>query len=255
MKEIRLLKADEIEAKVNMVSAKGCQLLLYKTSRVDMAILDEVFGVMNWQSDYKVVKENLYCGIGVYNEVSKEWIWKWDCGIESREADGNEKKGEASDAFKRAGFKWGIGRELYTSPFIWLNIPTKKKDMGSGYELENKYARFNVKEIEYGENREITYLVIVDEKGNVVYQTGKQIAPQKSRSEKIADTKEKNKEDLERRFEACEQYVYSGKPWTYTFEEHYVALMRSACKNIPKERVEKLMSAYEKMEKDALPNY
>ena len=86
MEKPRLLSADEIEVKVKKVTEKGVVALLYKTARVDMDILDETYGPENWQDDYKEIKGNLYCGIGI-NEV-----WKWDCGIESREDDeGNQK--------------------------------------------------------------------------------------------------------------------------------------------------------------------
>ena len=110
--KIRNLLPEEYECRVNTIKANGLSLLLYKNARTDMNILDEVFGQDNWCDDYKEVKGNLYCGISV--KTKDGWITKWDCGIESRGNDGNEKKGEASDAFKRAGTKWGIGRELYT---------------------------------------------------------------------------------------------------------------------------------------------
>lgn len=166
---MRKLTSNEIEVKVKQVFEKGAVLLLYKTARVDMSILDETFGSMNWQSDYKVVKDNLYCGIGVYDKEKKEWVWKWDCGIESREdGDGNEKKGEASDAFKRAGFKWGIGVELYTSPFIFANVETIEKD--HRWYLKDKFIKFSVQGIWYDEDGNIGALVIEDNKGNIVFQ-------------------------------------------------------------------------------------
>lgn len=169
--EIRLLRADEIEVKIKQVTAKGAFALLYKTARTDMAILDEVFMPWNWTNDYKEIKGNLYCGIGVYMADTKEWVWRWDCGIESREDDGNEKKGEASDAFKRAGTRWGIGRELYTAPMIFIRVSTKEVQAKgkSVYVLENKYARFDVKSIEYDDKRRICGLEIVDDKGEVVF--------------------------------------------------------------------------------------
>jgi hypothetical protein len=54
-----------------------------------------------------------------YNEPSKEdrWVWKDDAGTESNT---EAEKGNASDARKRSGFAFGIGRELYTAPFIWI---------------------------------------------------------------------------------------------------------------------------------------
>ena len=112
----RDLRSDEIECKIATVNGKGVSLLLYKTARTDMQILDETVGAFNWQCGYHEVKGNMYCGLSIKND--NEWVEKWDCGVES--AFGDKEKGEASDAFKRAGFKWGIGTELYTSPFIWI---------------------------------------------------------------------------------------------------------------------------------------
>ena len=166
MKQIPLLTAHDIEVKVKQCSEKGAVALLYKTARVDMAILDEVFGAENWECDYKEIKGNLYCGIGV--RTNDTMAWKWDCGIESREDnEGNQKKGEASDAFKRAGTKWGIGRELYTSPFVFIKVPTVKD--GARWKLENAFERFDCADIGYDDNRRINRLVIVDSKGNEVY--------------------------------------------------------------------------------------
>lgn len=167
---MRRLKADEIEVKVKQVNQNGCLLLLYKTARVDMAILDEEFGPMAWQSDYKTINNVLYCGIGVND--GKQWVWKWDCGIESRDNDGMEKKGEASDAFKRAGFKWGIGRELYTAPFIWAKVPTEQTQ--KGWQLKDRFCKFSVEEINYDQGGNITSLVITDNKGQVVYRGHKE---------------------------------------------------------------------------------
>lgn len=165
-----LLTADQIEVKVKQVTAKGAVLLLYKNVRTDMDILDSVIGPCNWANDYTEHKGNLYCGIGIYDTDTDRWVWKWDCGIESRaDSEGNQKKGEASDAFKRAGFRWGIGRELYSSPFIFVKVPTKPK--GSNFELEDRFQSFEVKEIQYTE-RKISGLLIVDNKGHEWFRFG-----------------------------------------------------------------------------------
>ena len=167
----RLLNADEIEVKVKQVTEEGAVALLYKTARTDMDLLDEQFGAGDWECDYKEIKGNLYCGIGV-KQCDGTTVWKWDCGIESREdGEGNEKKGEASDAFKRAGTKWGIGRELYMSPFIFLNVPTESNG-GKSYRLKNKKQTFDVAEIGYDDNRRINKLVIKDNKGKTVFTYG-----------------------------------------------------------------------------------
>jgi hypothetical protein len=169
--EFRLLNKDDIEVKVKQISEKGAVALLYKNARTDMNLLDETAGAMNWKCSYREIKDNLYCEISIYNETTGQWISKEDCGIESREdTEGNQKKGEASDAFKRAGFKWGIGRELYTSPFVFLNVPTKGE--GKKWELANRFDKFSVSEISYTD-KIITGLCIVNSKGETVYQMGK----------------------------------------------------------------------------------
>jgi hypothetical protein len=130
-------------------------LLLYKTARTDMDLLDEHVGTENWECRYEEIKGNLYCGIGI--RVGDRMVWKWDCGIESREdGEGNQKKGEASDAFKRAGFKVGIGRELYTAPFIF--VPASKCDIKDG---RKTYDTFRVEKIAY-EGRAISGISIIN---------------------------------------------------------------------------------------------
>lgn len=180
---MRKLKAEEIECRVAQVTSKGCSLLLYKTARVDRAILDEEFGVMNWQNDFKVIDGKMYGGIGIlsngFNECWKDnpqWIWRWDCGTESNT---EAEKGQASDCFKRAGFKWGIGVELYTAPFIFIQCDTVKE--GSKYTLVNKYVKYSVQEIGYSDNGDINKLKIIDDKKNVVFEMGKYIEPTKDK--------------------------------------------------------------------------
>ena len=149
----RFLTADEIEVKVKQVKENGLVCLLYKTARTDMDLLDETVKPENWENDYREIKGNLYAGIGI-RQADGSMIWKWDCGIESREdGEGNEKKGEASDAFKRAGFRWGIGRELYTSPFIWIK-PDKaeiKPNSFGGKTTFKCFDKFSVEKIAYDE--------------------------------------------------------------------------------------------------------
>lgn len=111
----RDLKANEIDVRIATINEKGLSLLLYKDARVDMDILDETVGEMNWQR--KHLRDNANCIIEIWDKEKGQWISKEDTGTESFT---EKEKGLASDSFKRAGFNWGIGRELYTSPFIWI---------------------------------------------------------------------------------------------------------------------------------------
>ena len=114
---IRLLKADEIECRVSMINEKGLSLLLYKDARVDQKILDETFGAFGWKRSHQCIDGNLYCTVEIYDRESGEWISKQDVGTTGYT---EKEKSQASDSFKRACFNWGIGRELYTAPFIWI---------------------------------------------------------------------------------------------------------------------------------------
>lgn len=153
MKEIRKLRANEIECRVGAINEKGFSILLYKDARVDMNILDETFGNMNWQREHKEIKGNLYCGVSIWDDEKNQWITKWDCGVESFS---EKEKGESSDSFKRACFCVGIGRELYTAPFIWIKGNVKEKNGKYVPTINN----MSVKYIGYNENREIAHLMI-----------------------------------------------------------------------------------------------
>lgn len=165
--EIRLLKASEIECRVGTMKSDGCSLLLYKDARVDMRLLDETYGAMNWKRSHEVIDGNLYCTISVWDEAKKEWVSKQDVGTESMT---EKEKGQASDSFKRAGFNWNIGRELYTAPFIWIKLEASEVSNKNG--KPSTYTKFAVKEIGYNEHREVNKLVIADEKGRVRYSFG-----------------------------------------------------------------------------------
>ena len=165
--KFRELKASEIEARVSTISDKGCSILLYKNARCDMNVLDETVGEMNWQRDHKEIKGNMYAGIGIWDAEKQMWIWKWDCGTESYT---EGEKGEASDSFKRAGFNWGIGRELYTAPFIWMKADQINLAEKNG--KKTTYDTFKVEAIEYTIGK-ISYLKVVDNKTKSVFIYGK----------------------------------------------------------------------------------
>ena len=173
--KFRLLNADEIDCRVSTVSEKGLSLLLYKDSRVDMNLLDETVGPMNWQRSH--TRENANCIVSIWDSEKNQWISKEDTGTESFT---EKEKGLASDSFKRACFNWGIGRELYTAPFIWVMASNVKLIEKNG--KKSTYDKFKVKSIGYSDTGIINALEIVNAQTNkVVYQmkTAAQPVPEK----------------------------------------------------------------------------
>lgn len=167
-----------------MVSAKGCSLLLYKDARCDMSILDETVGSKNWQRRH--ARDNANCIVSIWDEDKKQWIEKEDTGTESYT---EKEKGLASDSFKRACTNWGIGRELYTAPFIWVSADKcglQQKSNGSGFTVNDKFA---VNDIEIVDKR-ITKLSIVNVKtGEICYTWSKG----KATKAKVASTSKTTK--------------------------------------------------------------
>lgn len=158
----RTLRADEIELRVGTCSGKGFSLLLYKDARCDMNILDETVGSMYWKREH--ARDNANCIVSIWSSELSEWVSKEDTGTESNT---EKEKGLASDSFKRACVNWGIGRELYTAPFIWISghtVQANGKYKTDGYDRDLK-----VTDIGYDDNRNINYLVIKDKNSKSVF--------------------------------------------------------------------------------------
>lgn len=164
--EIRALRADEIECRVQQVTRKGVMLLLYKDARADMAILDEHFTSFGWKRAHEVVNNKEFCTVSIRDPETKEWVSKQDCGTVSNT---EKEKGQTSDAFKRACFNWGIGRELYTKILIFIKIETAEISKGK-FEMVDKYAKFRVSKIDTdNQAKKILHLEIVDKFNKKVF--------------------------------------------------------------------------------------
>lgn len=174
MLKFRPLTADDVEVRISTVKKNGVQLLLYKDARVDQNVLDESVGVENWQKKYEMIGGNLFCSVGILVDRGagiKEWIWKQDVGVESYT---EKEKGQASDAFKRACFCLGIGRELYTAPFIWISADRVEiKDAGK--DTYKCYERFAVRSMTVSDGK-ITALSVINSRGVEVFSYGKRTA-------------------------------------------------------------------------------
>lgn len=192
-KDIDVRAAQCVQRKDGSVCAS---LLLYKDARVDQSILDETFGIFGWQRSHQLIGDRLYCTLSVKNPETGEWINKQDVGTESNT---EKEKGQASDSFKRACFNFGIGRELYSAPRIWIDLNEKEwYSNGNGRVAMSPYTQFSVKSIEYNDRREIVGLVLVDGKGNERYRfgTGKparrpKAAPKEEKPAEVIDGKRK----------------------------------------------------------------
>lgn len=152
---IRTLKSEEIEVRVGQINEKGATLLLYKDARCDMNFLDEIG--KPWKREHQIIDGKLFCTVSIWDSEISQWVSRQDVGTESNT---EKEKGQASDAFKRACFNWGIGRELYSSPFVWISAAnyTGKTNPKTG-----KYAtydKFSVAKILYDDNRNISALAI-----------------------------------------------------------------------------------------------
>lgn len=207
MKEIRTLRADEIEARVGIVKKNGISLLLYKDARCDMNILDETFGITGWQRKHELINGALFCTVSIKGE-NGEWISKQDVGVESYT---EAVKGAASDSFKRACFNLGIGRELYTAPFIWIKSDKVNIEEENG-KLKVRDSFF-VSYISYDEaGRVIKSLEIRNQRKEVVYQinienkaSSQVIQPEKPRP--ISDYRMKKLYDEMQRTGVTEQQI------------------------------------------------
>ena len=158
MNLFRLLRADEIECRIGTINAKGLSLLLYKDARCDMNVLDDTVGPMNWKKFY--TRDNRNCTVEIFDKSKGQWIGKEDTGTESNT---ESEKGLASDSFKRACVNWGIGRELYSAPFIWIGSDQCEiKADGTKYRC---YDRFEVAKIGYDALERICSLTIEKVKG------------------------------------------------------------------------------------------
>lgn len=161
--KFRLLRADEIDARISTCNQYGVGLLLYKDARCDQNILDETVTPMNWQRHHS--RDNANCIVSIWDDEKKQWIEKEDTGTESFT---EKEKGLASDSFKRACFNWGIGRELYTAPNMFIfkkDLKTLEEVQQGNFKKWTCKDSFKVTDIQYIEEK-IVYVKVLNLKTN-----------------------------------------------------------------------------------------
>lgn len=183
MLKFRNLTANEIECRVSTVNQNGCSLLLYKDARCDMRILDETVGAERWQRSHELINGNLFCNVSINipdDSGNEHWICKQDVGTESYT---EKEKGQASDAFKRACFNWGIGRELYTAPFIWIG--SDKVEIKQNDKKWTTRDRFLVSKISIKDGEIISLQIKNAKSKKVVFEYDNGVSISDSRQEEI----------------------------------------------------------------------
>ena len=194
MKEIKfpLLTKEDIEVRIGQFNQDKTKasLLLYQDARCGMKYLDQVIGVNKWQKKYYEVRGLVICSLGIYDEDLQQWLWKDDTGTAGSI---EEEKSVISDSFKRCCVCWGLARELYSSPNIWV-------------EIKSKHDKFYVRSITYNENREIKTLEIENEKHEIVFSYPKNL--------KVSNNAPRNEnkgtqqqEDVSRELELIKNYI------------------------------------------------
>lgn len=235
MNRFRTLRADEIDCRVARVTKYGAQLLLYKDARCDQNVLDETVGPMNWQRHHS--RDNANCTVSIWDENKGMWVSKEDVGTESNT---EKEKGLASDSFKRACFNWGIGRELYSAPDIWIrSADCEIKDDGGRFKC---FDRFIVDSIQYRDDgaRDICGLTICNLKtGNIVFRwtdkSARRVQPEEQKPEAKPEQKSLresvqavvNKIDVQSRVNALREWASQNNKSMEQVGRHIEALVRS----------------------------
>lgn len=210
------LTSDEIDFRVQSINKGGyATILAYKDARVDMKRLDDVFGVEYWQKKFEVINGNLFCSVGIFNQVISQWIWKQDVGTESNT---EKEKGQASDAFKRACFNLGIGRELYDYPVIQIKLNANEFELKG----DKVYPTFNFKlkqwiwDSLFNEQKQLIKITCKDNNGTVrfTWNKGEAIKP----VEKVKPTLPGNKID------AINESIAKGETTLEYLEANYTII-------------------------------
>lgn len=168
------LGVEDVEFKIGTVKGgSGFSLLAYKTARADTKRLNEVFG-LGWKNRYYYDDKGLLaCEISIHVDSIGEWVARSDIGMPSF---AEEEKGNHSDAFKRAGFKWGIGIELYNFPFVWVQWSEFYKNR-KGNDVPKNFNSKDVLIDEYEVKDGKPVKLRLTYRGNVIFELGKKQTP------------------------------------------------------------------------------
>lgn len=237
------ISIEQVDFRIQSISKNGwATMLAYKDARVDMDRLDAVIGKLDWQRLHEKIDGANYCKVGIWDREREQWIWKQDVGTPSTF---DAVKGEASDAFKRACFNWGIGRELYDYPLLLIELNQDEFYMDGekakeSYNLKLKDWTWHSKRSEQDDNGKTTIIELkaIDDNGNerFSYPRGKGPAASQQSSQPQQSSSGSSQSD--------------DKPWYNSLKEEKANLQAMVNKGAkPEELVKHLRKTY-KVSKD-----
>lgn len=170
----------DIELRVQSVNKGGYATILpYKDARVDMNRLDSVVGSLNWKREHFLIHNTMYCRVSIFSDKLGDWVSKEDCGTQSMT---EKEKGLSSDAFKRACFNWGIGRELYSYPLISVKLIGDEVDRQTGkvntYNFPLKTWKITV--AFNSASKQVSFLSLTDQNNIVRFSWGLPLIPKEA---------------------------------------------------------------------------
>ncbi len=233
---------EQVDFRIQSISKTGWALLLaYKDARVDMDRLDLVMGIDNWQRKHELIDGQLFCHVGIWSDDKQQWVWKSDVGTESNT---EKEKGRASDAFKRACFNLGIGRELYDYPLILVQLKedefyvdnSGQKPKGKAtYDLRLKDWVWHMKtDVSESGKAAIKELVAVDENGKERFRYPRTGRPQDSSQEPQRDAQQSD-----------QSQPSDEKPWYNSYNDEKANLQALVNKGTaPEDLVKHLRKTY-----------
>ena len=110
------MQPNEIEWRIQSTRNGKTTVVPYLQNRAVMERLDEAFSPDGWQNKFdKWSEKGVKCGIGVLCDGA--WVWKFDGADETAI---ESTKGGFSDSMKRCSVQWGLGRDLYKYPRVFI---------------------------------------------------------------------------------------------------------------------------------------
>lgn len=129
--------AVKIKPQVVTKDQKKGLVTFYIDSRLLVERLNTVVGAANWTDSYRLLAEGEFAvkfGLPIECSLTVDGVTKTDVGqLVPGEMDDKAWKSAYSDAFKRAGVKFGVGAFLYNLPQVWAETKVGQNGKAQGF--------------------------------------------------------------------------------------------------------------------------